>query len=145
MREINRIILHCAATIEGGHYDVETIRRWHVEDKNYTDIGYHYVIYLDGSIHVGRSLDVAGAHTRGHNHDSIGVCYVGGLDIDGNPKDTMTPMQDVAVIHLVKSLRLILGRHLKVYGHNDFAKKACPCFNVESKYNFLNQQHGISN
>lgn len=137
MRQLNKIILHCSATIEGAHFDVDTIRKWHTsEPRNWKDIGYHYVIYLDGSVHLGRPLEQAGAHVKGHNLDSIGVCYVGGLDKNNKPKDTMTPAQDIAFIKLVKALRLVLG-HMPIYGHNDFSKKACPCFKVHDKYEFL--------
>jgi len=138
MRDLNRIILHCSATIERAHFDVATLRKWHTEPpRNWSDIGYHYVIYLDGSVHTGRPVQKAGAHTRGHNQDSIGVCYIGGLDQDGNPKDTMTPAQDIAFIQLVRSLRMVFGSHLKISGHNDYAKKTCPCFSVKDKYEFL--------
>lgn len=137
MRDIRRIILHCSATIEGAHFDVASIRRWHKEDRGWSDIGYHYVIYLDGTTHIGRPLHLAGAHVRGHNHDSVGVCYVGGLDEKGKSKDTMTPAQDIAFIQLVKAMRLMFGEHLTIHGHNDFAKKACPCFDVADKYSFL--------
>jgi N-acetylmuramoyl-L-alanine amidase len=80
MRDLKRIILHCTATPEGKHFDVDTIRRWHVKDRGWKDIGYHYVIYLDGSVHEGRPVDQVGAHTSGHNKDSIGIVYVGGCD-----------------------------------------------------------------
>lgn len=137
VRDINRIILHCSATVQGAHFDVNTIRSWHKE-RNFSDIGYHYVIYLDGAVHQGRPIEKIGAHTRGHNHDSIGVCYVGGLDANTNePKDTMTPAQDIAFIRLVKALRLVFGP-LKISGHNQYTKKkACPCFDVRDKYEFL--------
>lgn len=137
MRDIKRIILHCSATVEGAHFDVETIRRWHTsEPHNWKDIGYHFVIYLDGTIHKGRPIGEAGAHTKGHNHDSIGVCYIGGVDKHNEPKDTMTPAQDIAVIQLVRALRLVFG-DLALHGHNEFANKACPSFEVSSKYKFL--------
>lgn len=140
MRAINRIILHCSATVQGAHFDVHTLRTWHTDPppqgRGWKDIGYHYVIHLDGSVHQGRPIAEAGAHTKGANHDSVGVCYIGGLDKDNKPKDTMTPAQDIAVINLVRALRLVFG-DLKLYGHNDFANKACPCFKVEDKYSFL--------
>jgi N-acetylmuramoyl-L-alanine amidase len=136
MRKLNRIILHCSATIERAHFDVDTIRMWHKKRK-FKDIGYHYVIYLDGSIHIGRPVAQVGSHTRGHNQDSIGVCYVGGIGSDGKPKDTMTPAQDIGFIQLVKALRLTFGPHLSIRGHNEYSKKACPCFDVRDKYNFL--------
>ena len=93
MREINRIILHCSATPEGEHISTETIRDWHVNKRGWSDIGYHFVVLLDGTIEAGRPLDRVGAHTKGHNEDSIGICIVGGVDADNNPKDTMDGCQ----------------------------------------------------
>lgn len=131
MRPINEIIIHCAATEEGRNFTVEDIRRWHVQGNGWKDIGYHYVIYLDGSVHPGRPLDQAGAHTTGHNANSIGICYVGGCASDRKtPKDTRTPEQKAALIELVRSLKLVFGVS-KVSGHNEYAKKACPSFDVQ--------------
>lgn len=137
MREFKRIILHCSATPEGGHYDVATIRGWHTSPpRNWSDIGYHYVIYLDGSIHEGRPVSKMGAHTKKHNEDSIGVVYVGGLDKDNKPKDTMTVKQEMAFLLLVRSLRTVFGP-MTIHGHNEFSSKACPSFEVRDKYKFL--------
>lgn len=142
MRKLQRIILHCTATEEGAHYDVATVRKWHTEPpRNWSDIGYHYLIWLDGTIEHGRPIEKSGAHTRGHNADSIGVCYVGGLDNNQKPKDTMTPKQDIAFIRLVQSLRMVFGEHLTIHGHNEYARKACPSFTVSDKYNFLIQSN----
>ena len=84
-----RIILHCSATKVDPFLDAKTIKRWHVDGNGWLDIGYHFVIKTDGTIEQGRSLEMQGAHTKGHN-DSIGVCYIGGLSNQGHPKDTMT-------------------------------------------------------
>jgi N-acetylmuramoyl-L-alanine amidase len=138
MRDISKIILHCSATPEGRDVKVDDIRRWHLAN-GWDDIGYHFCIYADGSIHRGRDLDKSGAHTYGHNRNSIGICYIGGVDKDMNPTDTMTEMQDIAVIELVKSLRLIFGK-LSLHGHNEFSSKSCPSFDVQDKYKFLNEQ-----
>ncbi|QDP66719.1 MAG: putative endolysin [Prokaryotic dsDNA virus sp.] len=137
MRDLNRIILHCSATVRGAHYDVETLRQWH-KARNFKDIGYHYVIYLDGTVHKGRPIEEQGAHTRGHNKDSVGVCYIGGIDdVSRKAKDTMTPAQDIAFIRLVRALRMVFG-NLTISGHNQYTKnKACPCFDVREKYEFL--------
>jgi len=78
MRKIDKIIVHCSATPEGRHVTVKDIDRWH-RDRGFSEIGYHHVIYLDGSIHPGRPEEKAGAHTVGHNTTSIGVCYIGGV------------------------------------------------------------------
>ena len=133
MRELNRIILHCSATKEGKDYSVETIRDWHVKGRGWSDIGYHWVIRLDGSIEVGRPLEKSGAHTKGHNKDSVGVCYIGGCDADGKPKDTMNPEQEKAWRMIVLSLRTLYG-DLTIHGHNEFANKACPSFIVKEKF-----------
>lgn len=136
MRKIKRIILHCTATPEGKHFDVDTIRRWHVKDRGWKDIGYHYVIYLDGSVHEGRPVEQAGAHTSGHNADSIGIVYVGGCDTKMKAKDTLNEAQETAMVNLIKSLRDEYG-DLSLHGHNEFAAKACPSFKVAEKFDWL--------
>ena len=131
MRTINEIIIHCSATEEGRDFTVEDIRRWHVQGNGWKDIGYHFVVYRDGSVHPGRPLDQVGAHTSGHNANSIGVCYIGGVAADGKtPRDTRTLEQKVALIDLVRSLKLVFGVS-KVSGHNEYANKACPSFDVQ--------------
>ena len=136
MRKINRIILHCTATPEGKHFDVDTIRRWHLKDRGWKDIGYHYVIYLDGSVHEGRPVEQTGAHTSGHNADSIGIVYVGGCDTKMKAKDTLNEAQETAMVNLIKSLRDEYG-DLSLHGHNEFAAKACPSFKVAEKFDWL--------
>jgi len=136
MRDLNRIILHCTATEAGQHVDVDTIRRWHTSSpRNWSDIGYHYVIYLDGTIAPGRPVMKKGAHVANENHDSVGIAYVGGL-YDGEPQDTMTAYQDMSFLMLVNSLRTVFG-NLSLHGHNEYANKACPSFDVQEKYSFL--------
>lgn len=110
---------------------VADVDRWH-RLRGFLCIGYHYLIYLDGSIHKGRSIHHAGAHCTGHNSCSIGVCYVGGCDAEMNPKDTRTPAQRIALHYLVDSL-LSQYPDAKVYGHRDFAAKACPSFDVHAE------------
>ena len=88
MREINKIIVHCSATREFQDVKTEEIRRWHM-DKGWSDVGYHYLIELDGSINKGRPVERIGAHCKGHNNDSIGVCYIGGVDKDLKAKNTL--------------------------------------------------------
>ena len=138
MRDLNRIILHCSATKEGKEYSVETIRKWHTDPRpkgrGWSDIGYHYVIHLDGSVSQGRPLDRSGAHTKGHNADTVGICYIGGIDKEGKPKDTMTPEQNKAFRMLVLSLRTLFNADMTIHGHNEFSAKACPSFIVKEKF-----------
>lgn len=129
MRKIEKIIIHCSATPEGRAVTVETIRGWH-KRQGWSDIGYHYVIYLDGSVHEGRPLEAVGAHTAGENTYSIGICYVGGCDQNMKPKDTRTAAQEAALVKLVKNLKERFPG-ASVHGHNEFAAKACPSFDVQ--------------
>ena len=85
MRKITQIIIHCSATPEGKDYTVADIDRWH-KARGFKMIGYHYVIYRDGSIHTGRPLEMVGAHCKGHNAHSIGICYIGGARPQGPPE-----------------------------------------------------------
>lgn len=134
MRDINRIIIHCSATPEGRDIDAATIKDWHVNGNKWSDIGYHYVIKLDGTIESGRPLDIAGAHVKGHNADSIGICYIGGADEDMNPKDTLNECQEESMRELIFSLRMVWDKHLTLHGHNEYASKACPSFKVSEKF-----------
>lgn len=130
-RTINKIIIHCSATPEGKDYTVNQIKQWHLA-RNFSDIGYHYVIYRDGSIHKGRPESTVGAHTTGYNNNSIGICYIGGLASDGKtPKDTRTDKQRQALIKLVHDLKKKYPK-ASVHGHNEFANKACPSFIVKN-------------
>lgn len=131
MRKINKIIIHCSATPEGKDFTVETIRDWHVKGRGWRDIGYHFVIYRDGTVHKGRPVEQSGAHTKGQNLNSIGICYIGGITADGKktPKDTRTEAQRKAMKELVLQL-LKQYPNSTVHGHYEYAAKACPCFDV---------------
>jgi N-acetylmuramoyl-L-alanine amidase len=134
-RDINEIIVHCSATVEGKDYTVEDIRKWHKE-RGFIDIGYHFVIYRNGQICKGRSVDKVGAHCEGHNARSIGVCYIGGCDRQMKPKDTRTQAQKDSLLKLLRQLKTDYPK-AKIYGHNKYANKACPCFDAEKEYSNL--------
>ncbi|WP_455994924.1 peptidoglycan recognition protein family protein [Porphyromonas endodontalis] len=129
MRQIKEIILHCTATQEGREVHVADVDRWH-KQQGWECIGYHYLITLDGKIEKGRPEWKSGAHCKGHNNISIGIAYVGGVDYQGKPKDTRTDAQKRALVQLLRELK---GRYPKatIHGHNEFATKACPSFNVQ--------------
>ena len=132
-RMINEIIIHCTATPEGRECSVDEIRRWH-RQRGFSDIGYHYVVHLDGSVETGRDVNVSGAHCSGHNANSIGVVYVGGVAKDGKtPKDTRTQEQKATLASLLMDLRRLYPR-AKIHGHRDFANKACPSFDATKEY-----------
>lgn len=129
-RTITKIILHCTATPEGRDFSVEQIRQCHLA-RGFSDIGYHYVIYRDGSVHVGRPESVVGAHCTGQNTCSIGIGYVGGEVADGShkPKDTRTPAQKKSIRELVEALKKKYPG-VTVHCHYEFANKACPSFKL---------------
>mgnify|MGYP003623233470 CR=1 FL=1 len=146
MRKINHIVLHCSATKAGQKVTASDIEKWH-KQRGFRKIGYHYVVYLDGSIVAGRDISEPGAHVAGNNSDSIGICYVCGLDAAGKPSDTRTQEQKAALIFLLESLRERFP-NAAISGHRDFSPdlngngiiepweyiKACPCFDAKTEY-----------
>lgn len=133
MRAIKKIIVHCADTPEGRDDRAADIKRWHTEERGWSDIGYHYVVDLDGTIEPGRPVEKAGAHCTGHNADSIGVCYIGGCDKKMQPKDTRTDAQKASLLLLLKYL-VAKYPGVTIYGHRDFANKSCPSFDARTEY-----------
>lgn len=134
MRHIDTIIIHCTATPEGRDYTVGDIDRWH-RQRGWQGIGYHFVIYRDGSVHRGRPIGQAGAHCAGHNAHSIGVCYIGGCAADGKtPKDTRTNAQKAALLKLLRQLKDEYPQ-AQIHGHRFYnPHKACPSFDAGSEY-----------
>lgn len=133
MRQITEIIVHCADTPEGRDVRAADIRRWHMTEHGWADIGYHFVVDLDGTIEDGRPIEKIGTHCSGHNANSIGICYIGGASRDMKPKDTRTQAQKDALVQLLKDLRKKYPL-AKIYGHCDFANKACPSFDAKNEY-----------
>lgn len=140
-RRIDYIVVHCTATREGQAQTVDQIRAEH-KRQGWSDIGYHYVVTLDGKVHEGRDVDIAGSHVAGHNANSIGVVYVGGLE--NNPKktylqlkakDTRTDAQKASLLSLLMDLRRLYP-YAKIQGHRDFSgvKKDCPSFDAKLAY-----------
>lgn len=134
MRKIDKIVIHCSATPKGRYFDVDDIRRWHVQERGWSNVGYHYIILLDGTIQLGRSIEVVGAHVKGHNLTSIGICYIGG----SHGVDTRTQEQKKSLSLLLKTLRLIF-KDAEILGHRDFdkVKKDCPSFDAKTEYKFI--------
>lgn len=155
MNKIDAIVIHCSATRAGQDVRAADIDKWHKE-RGFACIGYNYVIDLDGTVEVGRPLNRDGAHCntaglsgQSYNKHSIGICYVGGLDANGNPADTRTDAQKIAMEQLVHEL---MNKYpiKEVIGHRDASPdkngdgkitpnewiKMCPCFDVASSFPF---------
>ena len=149
MRTINLFVVHCSATREDCTLSPEALDVMH-RRRGFNGTGYHYYIRKDGTLYLTRSLERIGAHAKGFNAHSIGICYEGGLDCRGRPADTRTPEQCAALRLLVHQL---LGKFpdCRVCGHRDLSPdrngngeiepeewiKVCPCFDAEEEFKEL--------
>lgn len=152
MRKIDSIIVHCSATKAGQDFTATDIDRWHRE-RGFNGIGYHYVVCLDGRLEKGRDISLVGAHCKGWNEHSIGICYIGGLDENGHPADTRMNAQKRVLYQLIMDLKCEYNV-VQVLGHRDTSPdlnddgaiepyeyvKACPCFDVKE---FLKSGRGM--
>lgn len=132
MRPINEIIVHSSATNPDMQIGVEEIRQWHMA-KGWSDVGYHYVIRRNGKVEKGRDLETAGAHVKGHNAQSIGICLVGGISESGKSEANFTIHQYIELAQLLNYLKHIYPT-AEILGHKDVPEvsKDCPCFNVRA-------------
>lgn len=129
MRKINKVIVHCSATKPDQNITAKNIKKWHTEERGFKDIGYHYVIRRDGTLEKGRDIGEAGAHARGHNLESIGVCLIGGIDKFNSPEQNYTANQYYTLKKLLDVL-CVTFPNADIIGHNNVSDKACPVFNV---------------
>lgn len=148
---VDYLVVHCSATRAGQPKTAADIRRMHLE-RGWKDIGYHYVIRLDGVVEKGRKDDRPGAHVEGFNSRSLGICLIGGLDAAGKAANTYTPAQLSALADLLRTLR---ARYpvAEILGHRDLSPdrnkdgkitrnewvKECPCFDVRSWWSAQHQ------
>jgi N-acetylmuramoyl-L-alanine amidase len=133
-RLITGLVIHCSATPEGRDHTAAEMRRWHMGPPTYwSDLGYHYVVRLDGTVEAGRPEARVGSHVKEANVGTLGIVYVGGVAADGKPKDTRTPEQKAALLDLCRALMVKYPKIAWVKGHNDFTTaKACPSFSVSA-------------
>lgn len=122
MRDIDQLIIHCSDTPDDRHVTVADIDDWH-KQRGWSKIGYHYVIYRDGSIHAGRPVAEVGAHCYGQNHGSIGICVIGRKDF--------AEVQFESLRNLVATLKNIFSG-VTIHPHNEYDKgKTCPNFDID--------------
>ena len=144
MRKITDIIVHCSATKVTTDFTVEKLYHEHVTVNGWSDIGYHYYIRRDGQLYDCRPLHRSGAHTKGHNKHSVGICIEGGLDANGNAEDNYTDVQLDTLRLLVINLIGRFGVKNEPKGHREYSPdingdgtitanefiKECPCFDT---------------
>lgn len=127
-REVRRVFLHCSASdADGDDYKgeqlVHTIRAWHLQ-RGWSDVGYHYLIDMDGLIVTGRPLDRIPAAQRGHNTGSVAIMVHG-----------LTRFSDAAlgaVRALCAAINAAHGGRVTFHGHREVSTKACPVFDYRS-------------
>ena len=124
------IVIHCAATKASMDIGLTEIRKWHVQDNGWRDVGYHYIIRRNGEVELGRSIRDTGAHAAGYNHKSVSVCMVGGMAEDNSSENNFTAQQWTALLDLVKQLKSNYP-DADVIGHNEISEKECPSFDVQ--------------
>ena len=136
MRNIDLIVVHCSATRCNQRYSVMQLIRDHADRFGFT--GYHYYITRDGTVTQTRHEQLVGAHAKGYNSRSLGVCYEGGLDKEGKTADTRTVKQKRALLALLKRLKREHPQ-AQILGHRDLPNvhKACPCFDAKTEYSQL--------
>lgn len=140
MRKINKIVVHCTAGNQSN--TAKDVVHFHTGPKSrgclgWSRPGYHYIIEADGKIVNTWPEESYSNGVKGHNADSINVCYIGGVDLSKPkpwpPIDNRTPAQKES---LLKLLRLLKSKYptATIYGHRDFAAKPCPCFDAKTEY-----------
>lgn len=146
MRKLNLIVVHCSATRCNQSFTPEQLEACH-RQRGFRCCGYHFYITRDGVVHAMRPVAEVGAHALHYNEHSIGICYEGGLDAEGRPKDTRTPEQKAMLYFLILHLKRKYGIQ-SVVGHRDLSPdlngdgvitsdewvKLCPCFDVKSEH-----------
>lgn len=136
-REIELIVVHCSDTYDNQRIGAKEIDEWHKE-RGFDCIGYHFVITREGNIENGRNVEVEGAHVKGHNHNSIGLCWVGGKGRNNQPEDNRTWEQKKKLPYLLSQLKKQYPQ-AKIVGHNELDKNKphCPGFNVANEYRIV--------
>jgi len=130
--KIDLIVIHCSLTKVDQLIGADEIRRWHVEERGWNDIGYHYVIPRYGPLELGRPAFIEGAHVKGHNDNTIGICLVGGMGADGECEDNFPPGQGYRLGVLLNRLCKVIP-NARIVGHRDLdPTRGCPCFDVQA-------------
>lgn len=129
----NHIIVHCSATPPDMDIGFKEIDQWH-RAKGWKMCGYHIIIRRDGTVELGRGIDEVGAHVEGYNHDSIGICLIGGVNKKNQPEDNFKIIQKDKLWDAIEKL-VVMFPKTDVGGHRDYnAGKACPSFDVKAEY-----------
>jgi len=123
MRNINKVVVHCSDSDYPQHDNVETIYKWHVDERGWSDIGYHFVITKDGKINLCRPIPEIGSHCKGHNSNSIGICLTG--------QKVFSSLQFDALDHLLRQIMDVYPEVDVCTHHHLNDAKTCPNFDLK--------------
>ena len=121
-RHVDRVFLHCSASDDPDHDDIGTIRHWHVNERGWSDVGYHYFVRSDGAFQEGRPLDRTPAAQAGHNAGTIAIC------LHGLAEENFTGAQYRTLIGLAREIDVALEGRVTFHGHCEVSPKSCPVF-----------------
>ena len=125
-REVDRVFIHCSATDHPNHDSVEVMRRWHVDDNGWSDVGYHVFIRKDGVAEAGRPLERTPAAQAGNNTGTIAIC------LHGLEESKFTKAQFETLIDFSRRILAAYEGGVTFHGHNEVAAKDCPVFDYRA-------------
>lgn len=123
-RHVDKVFIHCSASDYPAHDNIEVIRRWHIIDNDWSDVGYHYFIQSDGAIQGGRSVESPPASQRGYNTDSLSICLHG--------LNQFKSAQMRSLWFLCSEIAEAYGGDITFHGHCEVSPKLCPNFDYKS-------------
>lgn len=131
-RQVNKVFVHCSASDNPDHDNVATMRKWHVEERGWSDVGYHYFIRKDGTLERGRNLEFTPAAQKGHNTGSIAIC------LHGLAKTAFTLEQFQTLTELCGLIKVAYDNDITFHGHCEVSSKTCPVFDYKQVLNLDN-------
>ena len=122
LNEIDTIVLHHSASPQDR--TIFDVHQWHL-NRGWFGCGYHFVIHANGEIYEGRSMDSIGAHARGHNRTSIGICVIGNFE-ETHPTVPQRIATGRLVAYLINKFASTKRKNLSVKRHKDIVATLCP-------------------
>ena len=120
-RYVDRIFIHCSDSDWKHHDDISVIKKWHVEENGWNDVGYHYFIKRNGTIQKGRDLEITPSSQQGHNNKTISICLHG--------RERFTKRQFESLRRLCLEINTLYQGKVTFHGHREVAdEKTCPNF-----------------
>jgi len=124
VREVDRVFIHCSASDNPKHDNIKTIKEWHLA-RGFKDIGYHYFIHKNGSLSIGRDVEITPAAQAGHNTGTIAIC------LHGLEAENFTDAQFGTLRMLCENINDEYRGNVTFHGHCEVSPKPCPVFDYK--------------